>query len=238
MTKQEQHLTTEQLSAFLDGQLSEQEQAKYKAHLDTCEQCQYSLITLRETVAFLKALPQPKLPRSFELPASKTQVIQPQHQAGRALPFQPGRGLPRRQLPAYVPNILRIASSIAAVLGIVFLLSSFSFHAGSNTGSSTTTSAPNMGQTNSRGNQADTTPSAHYTPAAQPSVQTPTPSPSAVIAKNQYGNRSDQVKTLQPQILPDVSTASGRAEIGLILLVLGVLGFFLLRWLRRLLSYP
>jgi anti-sigma factor RsiW len=238
VAKQEKHLTTEQLSAFLDGQISEQEQAKYKAHLDTCEQCQYSLITLRETVAFLKALPQPKLSRSFELPAGKTQVIQPQHQVGRVLPLQPGRGLPQRQLPAYIPNILRIASSIAAVLGIVFLLSSFSFHAGSNTGSATTTSAPTTGQTNSRGNQADATPSAHYTPGAQPSVQTPAPSPSAVIANNKFSNHSDQTKTLQPQILPDVSTANGRAEIGLILLVLGVLGLFLLRWLRRLASYP
>ncbi|GAC1624569.1 MAG: hypothetical protein NVS4B7_15260 [Ktedonobacteraceae bacterium] len=68
----EGHLTTEQLSAFLDQQLSPQEQVICKLHLQTCEHCQSTLATLQQTVALLKALPAPSLPRSFVLPADVT----------------------------------------------------------------------------------------------------------------------------------------------------------------------
>ena len=68
MTQQE-HLTTEQLSAFLDKQLTPQEQAFFDAHMQSCSRCQNALGELRRTVVLLHALPQPSLPRSFTLPA-------------------------------------------------------------------------------------------------------------------------------------------------------------------------
>src|SRR6266568_3115535 len=71
---QVQHLTTEELSAFLDEQLSSQERTTIEAHLQTCERCQHELASLRQTVALLRALPQPALPRSFVLPAAKVPV--------------------------------------------------------------------------------------------------------------------------------------------------------------------
>ena len=45
------HLTTEQLSASFDKQLSSQEQAVFDAHISTCQQCQNKLSDLRLTAA-------------------------------------------------------------------------------------------------------------------------------------------------------------------------------------------
>src|SRR5579864_8265860 len=70
---QQEHLTTEQLSAFLDKQLTPQEQAFFDAHLQSCQRCQHVLAELRGTVALLHAMPQPPLPRSFTLPVGITQ---------------------------------------------------------------------------------------------------------------------------------------------------------------------
>ena len=68
MAKQDRHPTIEQLSAYLDGQLSSGELSECDTHVETCQQCQQMLAELRETVALLHALPQPTLPRSFTLP--------------------------------------------------------------------------------------------------------------------------------------------------------------------------
>src|SRR5438270_13480242 len=67
------HLTTEQLSAFLDKQLTLQEQAFFDAHLQVCSQCQQALAELRRTVVLLRAMPRIDVPRSFTLPT----VIRP-----------------------------------------------------------------------------------------------------------------------------------------------------------------
>ncbi|TMD29929.1 MAG: hypothetical protein E6J04_13720, partial [Chloroflexi bacterium] len=47
----DRHLTTEQLSAFLDAQLSPAEQVEYNAHIESCQRCQGALASLRQTVA-------------------------------------------------------------------------------------------------------------------------------------------------------------------------------------------
>ncbi|HLX39760.1 MAG TPA: zf-HC2 domain-containing protein, partial [Ktedonobacteraceae bacterium] len=75
----DRHLTTEQLSAFIDKQLAAEEQAACTAHLQTCQQCQQALAALRQTVMLLKALPQPALPRSFVLPTNL--IVMPQRPA-------------------------------------------------------------------------------------------------------------------------------------------------------------
>ncbi len=72
MQQHNEHPTIEQLSALLDQQLAPQEQATCDAHLRTCQQCQHTLLNLRQTVALLHALPKPELPRSFVLPAPVT----------------------------------------------------------------------------------------------------------------------------------------------------------------------
>jgi len=61
VAQENHHLTTEQLSAHLDGQLSDLEQSQLEAHLKTCEWCQQALTDLRRTVALLHALPRPAL---------------------------------------------------------------------------------------------------------------------------------------------------------------------------------
>ena len=66
----DEHLTTEQLSASFDKQLSPQEQAVFDAHISTCQQCQSKLSDLRLTAALLHALPEEEVPRSFVLPTS------------------------------------------------------------------------------------------------------------------------------------------------------------------------
>ncbi|TMC58178.1 MAG: hypothetical protein E6J21_13300, partial [Chloroflexota bacterium] len=112
MANRDQHLTTEQLSAFLDRQLSPREQAEYNAHLESCQLCQGALASLRQSVVLLRAMPQPSVPRSFTLPAGVTYLQEPAvHQGG------PIRTLPQRSWPYYMQRSLRAMSTIAAVIG-------------------------------------------------------------------------------------------------------------------------
>ncbi len=53
----------ERLSAYLDDQLSDAENAELTAHLATCERCGAELAELRGTIRLLQALPQPARPR-------------------------------------------------------------------------------------------------------------------------------------------------------------------------------
>ena len=119
----ERHLTTEQLSAYIDKQLSAQEQAAYAAHLQSCTQCQQALVGLQQTVALLRALPQPSLPRSFTLPAGASYLQE--RPALQALPTTPVPRPAMRQTSwqRYMRGSLRAVSTIAAVLGLIFLLS-------------------------------------------------------------------------------------------------------------------
>src|SRR5258708_13322802 len=60
----------EQLSACLDGELSEGERIALERHLQGCAVCQRALAELRQVRALLRALPVPALPRAFTLPES------------------------------------------------------------------------------------------------------------------------------------------------------------------------
>ncbi|HYX51442.1 MAG TPA: hypothetical protein VE843_16970, partial [Ktedonobacteraceae bacterium] len=121
MAKQDRHPTIEQLSAYLDGQLSSQELSTWDTHLNMCQECQQTLAELRATVTLLHALPQPGLPRSFMLPADSVLT--------RSAPVQPPIPIPlhaaprRRAWSFYMQGMVRTVSTIAAILGIVFLLS-------------------------------------------------------------------------------------------------------------------
>jgi len=88
----------EDLSAFLDGQLTPSDRARVQRHLKECADCRADLDALRHTVSLLRAVPALKPPRSFVLPVTEARR---QRQA-------------RRQRLAYV--YLQAATAVATVL--------------------------------------------------------------------------------------------------------------------------
>ena len=226
MAKQEQHLTTARLSAFIDGQLSSAEQAQTEVHLHTCVVCQQQLTELRQTVALLHALPQPKLPRSFTLPIAEpvtTPLI------GR--PLAPITPLVRRNTwPTYAANVVRYASTLAAVVGIVFLLSGL-FGTVITAGGGTTSSAGSS-TTSSVGPEKTTLPQVVTPRISQGNSPTemPTKSPSSVSSHNIGGPTSVQQNPFQALLtLFSLNMIATREIIGVVLVVLGIVGFLIVR---------
>ncbi len=119
MSQLDQHLTTEQLSTWLDQQLTPEEQAYYRAHLGDCERCQDVLDDLRQTVNLLRSLPQLEVPRSFALPADFTITANGNNKKQIEQLTAP------RRLPTPLRRTLRTLSALAAVIGIFFALSGF-----------------------------------------------------------------------------------------------------------------
>ncbi len=223
MATEEQHLTTARLSAYIDGQLSTEEQQQTDLHLQECTVCRQQLAELRETVALLHALPQPSLPRSFVLPVpertlSSSQTVRP---APRLAPVVP---LSRRSgWPSYVSGAVRTVSTLAALIGIVFLLSALFGTVIPSGGSATTahssataTSVP--GQTLPRGVLG--------TP-----VQVTTPTNSGSVPKpNSQANKPVGQNPLQALlILFTIETIPTRTSIGIALVLLAVVGFLIVR---------
>ena len=105
----------ERLSAYLDGRLEGEERAMLDAHLTTCARCAAELSEILQVVRLLQALPAPALPRSFTLPEPVTRQTLPSGvRDNRA-----ARGRMRRWSAA-----IQWAGGIAAVFGVVLLLSS------------------------------------------------------------------------------------------------------------------
>jgi hypothetical protein len=67
----EHEFCQENLSSFLDRQLTPREQARVTRHLQECARCRADLQSLRQTVAVLHAAPAIKPPRTFFIPASE-----------------------------------------------------------------------------------------------------------------------------------------------------------------------
>ncbi len=59
--------TQANLSAYLDGELSERDAARVQAHLARCQACRQEMADLQATIRALSALPRAPLPRSFTL---------------------------------------------------------------------------------------------------------------------------------------------------------------------------
>jgi hypothetical protein len=55
------------LSAYLDGRLSERQETRVETHLESCAGCRRTLEEMRQLVAELRSLPAAKAPRSFAL---------------------------------------------------------------------------------------------------------------------------------------------------------------------------
>ncbi|GAC1406376.1 MAG: hypothetical protein NVSMB49_25980 [Ktedonobacteraceae bacterium] len=224
MAKQDRHLTTARLSAFIDGQLSPEEQAQSEAHLSNCEVCQQQLAELRQTVTLLHALPQPPLPRSFTLPIAESAAIRGVARSAR--PLNPITPLSRHYgLPSYVTGAVRVVSTLAAVLGIVFLLSGLFgtvIHGG---GTSASTSSG--GSTTSGQYQGGSQP---LTPHIQGTTPTPTPTTEpSVRGTDKHEQPPVQQQNPLQSFLAIFDLAGMRALIGILLLVLGIIGFVVVR---------
>lgn len=228
------HLTAEELSASLDKQLSPQEQAVFDAHLRTCARCQQRLADLQGTVALLHALPQAELPRSFVLP-TRTEPIPLRSNS----PVRAGNS---NQVRLYaLQRSLRVLSSIAAVVGIVFLLSGFfaAFpHGGAFSGSSTSAPSTSSGAIPSVHNARTPGIGATKTPPQrntnQPGVATPVPGLSprptpTAVPSHAHTHSAGQ----SPLPALDISEPGGREVLGGILLMLGVLGLIFMRRRRE-----
>lgn len=229
-----EHLTIEQLSAFLDRQLSSQELAECDAHVQHCQQCQGLLADLRLTTGLLRGLPPPELPRSFVLPTP----IAEERPVRLVTPMTRREGRSRQN---YLRRAVRVMSTIAAVVGLFFLLSGLfttlltqphgaasiatsapaSSHAASGGSPKRTAEAMAPGFTSPR----RTTNGAFTNDQAGVTSQVPTPTPvtTGTAAPNTVlSNEGPQ----QAEPGPTISSLPG---VGVILLVLGVLGVALTR---------
>lgn len=256
----DRHLTTEQLSALLDKQLSPQEQAEFNAHMQTCQQCQKVLAELKQTVALLRALPQPLLPRSFVLPATvarqqeqHAEAVQPMHPIHHVHPITTTtRRTRRHRLGHFARRSVQTLSTLAAVIGIVFILSSFvaSFpHNGESTASTGSSAGPvNSPATQEPKISSHTTPN-KGSPGATCGQSSPVPGPcgtqspsTAKPLQNQTatgaGNGTPQVTSRESQKQAnsspiDLNSPQVHLGIGVILLLIGVLGVVLTRKRRE-----
>ena len=239
-TDRDRHLTTEQLSAYLDRQLSPAEQAACKAHIESCQQCQGALAGLRQTVALLRSLPQPSVPRSFALPTGVTYLQEP-----AARQVEPAH--PRRRWPNFVRRSLRAMSTIAAVIGFIFLLSGVLpvlLHGGGATTSATM--APSSGNTTqpqlvATNNAATTTGPAKpatndkNTPGRSPNPEK-TPAGATASPAVQNHQKNNQTASQAPPAPPiiDLNDPLARQGVGFTLLILGIVGVIVTRrWRAR-----
>jgi anti-sigma factor RsiW len=240
VTAQNRHLTTEQLSAYLDKALTTEEQEQCETHLQTCERCQQKLASLRQTAALLHALPQPPLPRSFllsedMLSATSTKPVMPRSNGAmlRALPERRAvHGWSQATLTA-----LRSLTALAAVFGLVFLLSSISFPGGVMNGASMSTATSSGGSSQPPEPQpsqqaSSLTPQYSATHTTQ-TAKTPQATPTRPPAYTSSTSPSTGSSSAQPTPWLDLSNPGVRALLGLLLLFLALLGLLLLRRQRQ-----
>jgi hypothetical protein len=238
----DQHLTTEQLSVLLDNTLSSAERDACNAHLQSCLLCQHALASLQQTVALLRAMPKPALPRSFALSTGVTylQDAPPRQVEATITP-------PRRRWPHYVQRSLRAMSTIAAVIGFIFLLSGvlpLLIHGGGGSTTATSTSAPssnngtqpNAAATNSTPTlgQAKPTSNDKPTPGQTPHAgKTPAAATASPAVQDRQHKQSPNPVQPPPPII-DFNEPLVRQGVGLILLVIGIIGVIVTRrWAAR-----
>jgi Putative zinc-finger len=243
---QQEHLTTEQLSAFLDKQLTPQEQAFFDAHLQSCSRCQNALGELRRTVALLHAMPQPQLPRSFALPAGISHI-----QAARP---QPARQ--RRVLNYTLQRTVRAVSTLAAIFALIFILSGLLANVHLGTGGSGTTASSSF---NSNGSTQHATAEQNSTRVTQPQASTPRVAGTPTLGGLKTGSPTRSPKatpiptprptstpsrgvsdgTTNPPTLPpvlDLGQPAGRLSLGALLLLLSIVGIITTRRRRDTIS--
>jgi len=225
--QEKQHLTTTQLSTLLDGQLPIEEREFSDAHLATCEQCQLELESLRQTKMLLHALPRPALPRSFVLPISTRQAetpatpLAPLASITPITPITPittptyhNRNTSRRadMRSYYTRTALRTVGTLAAMVGLVLLLSSLIPFVNNKGG----------GTAQSGGNSTTLPATRQATPGGPvaPNLRGTT------VTQPQPTHPSTSSGTFLPPVL-DISTLVGRTFYGILLFVLGIIGLMI-----------
>jgi anti-sigma factor RsiW len=107
----------EQLSAYIDGELSAAERAELERHIPGCPECQTALGELRQVHDLLAALPMPKAPRSFALHLDTRQDARPAV-SSLASARPPRRPAARRG----GAGLIQWAGGLAATIGLFLLL--------------------------------------------------------------------------------------------------------------------
>jgi hypothetical protein len=101
------HLTLEQLTAYLDGDVTTGERDRLDEHLRSCGECRRELASLRATVVLLRSLPTYRPRRSFQLTPEAVATARPwwERLGLRLLPA----------LPAFRAAVVATAILLAAV---------------------------------------------------------------------------------------------------------------------------
>jgi len=231
----DKHLTTEQLSASFDNQLSPQEQAVFNAHLSTCQQCKRNLADLRLTVALLHALPEEEAPHSFVLPENLSFV---QERTVQQMP------VPQKKRVRFttLQRSIRVVSTLAAVLALFFIISGvlpFMHFGGASNSASTATSNNQFGEA-STVHPGVNTPGIHETtnvrrPQEGTATSTPPPVPTqtlsptrAATSKTSSGIQSTNQSPNIPPVL-DPGQPAGRISLGVLLLALSIIVLIITR---------
>jgi anti-sigma factor RsiW len=219
-----EHLTTAQLSAYLDKELAPDELALCDAHLATCPTCPTMLADLRLTSTLLHSLPQVAVPRSFALPSNLV-VLSPVRTREEARARQTVRN---QQIWRHT---FRALSTLAAVLGLLLILvgalSGLPYAGRVNN----TASAPVSSTFAQRPQEKPATVTAVSPSVPSTSVQG---TPTSHQRTPDQASKGSQPSPNQPTGLPlDLGEPQGRLGIGVILLVLGVLGVILTRRLGQ-----
>jgi hypothetical protein len=223
------HLTTGQLSASFDKQLSPQEQAVFDAHISTCQHCQNKLSDLRLTAALLHALPEEEVPRSFVLPDNVSilpdrTIRQDAPVTARELRQNPQRSVLRRSV--------RIVSTLAAVLALCFIISGMLPLLYNGAGNSVSSTA--SGSTMAPVDRGITTPGVHQPNSALPSAGSVATTPPTETAHSLPPNGTATVPSSSvnstnqghsPAIAPaiDLSQPVVRISIGVLVLAMSII---------------
>jgi len=229
-----EHLTTAQLSAYLDREVSGDERALCEAHVQSCPQCRAVLADLRVTSGLLRRMPQVEVPRSFVLPADLT--AWPVKSAQRVRPVQASRSR------SILRSSLRALSTLAAVVGFIFILAG-AIAALPHGGGVTNSASGRFGVSSQVGPAPTGTilgaheqatkraaPTGAPTNGKRASTPTPTPTGTPVTSAQLSSGLGQQSSPLQPAV--DLGQPSGRLEIGSACLALGILGLFASRLFR------
>jgi hypothetical protein len=233
---QNEHLTTEQLSASLDKQLSLQEQAVFDAHIASCQQCQNNLADLQLTATLLQALPATEAPRSFMLPTSASFSSDRSTSQKATITTLPAR---QRSHNSMLRRSIRIISTLAAVLALCFIISGMLPLLYSGSGSTASTSSggnislvpehPNASsssveQPNHVLQKSEATANAQATATAQARTPTNTATPAP---NNNHASNPNTGNYTQPAI--DLSQPGVRLGIGIVVLALSIIVLILTR---------
>ena len=224
-----EHLTTEQISASFDKQLSPEEKAAFDAHISSCQQCQNKLSELRLTATLLHSLPVEEVPRSFVLPDNVS--ILPERTIRQDAPVTAGQNRQHQQ-KSVLRRSVRIISTLAAVLALCFIISGMLplLYGGAGNSVSSTSSGSTMapvdhGTTTPGVHQPNSVSSSQGSAATTPPTETThslTPNSKATVpSSTDHSTNQGQSPAVPPLI--DFSQPLVRLGAGVLVLVLSLI---------------